>query len=292
LARIELESEINYHSCGIGKRLVGLALMAWRWYRRGPSCCPLPPIKAWSQISIVLKKFTTNEYRDAQRKKSQKRWDKPLTTGFRRFRAWFNMILVDHGIFRLVYLNLHKVSGQFWRAAQPTPQQFQDAARRGVKTIVNLRGGREFGSWPLEREACDNAGLTLVDFVIRSRGAPDRDKVASAASFFQSLEYPVLAHCKSGADRAGFMSALYLLVHEKRPLDEALKQLSWRYGHFKFAKTGILDAFFERYRVEGLQKGLDFQTWVETVYDPAALERDFKPQAWADWIVDGLLKRE
>jgi hypothetical protein len=88
------------------------------------------------------------------------------------------------------------------------------------------------------------------------------------------------------------MSALYLLVHEKRPLDEAVKQLSWRYGHFKFAKTGILDAFFESYRVGGLEKGLDFQTWVETVYDPSALERDFKPQAWADWIVDGILKRE
>ena len=88
------------------------------------------------------------------------------------------------------------------------------------------------------------------------------------------------------------MATLYLLVHEKRPLDEALQQLSWHYGHFKFAKTGILDAFFQRYRLEGLDKGLDFQTWVETIYDPEALERDFKTKPWADWFVEHVLHRE
>jgi protein tyrosine/serine phosphatase len=241
---------------------------------------------------IVLKKFTTPEFRHARRQSNIARWDRPITGLFQRISAWMNMVFVDHGIFRLVYLNRHRVSPRFWRAAQPTPRQITQSARAGIKTIVNLRGGREFGSWPLEREACGVAGLHLVDFVIRSRGAPDRDKVASAKVFFDGLSYPVLAHCKSGADRAGFMATLYLLVHESRPLDEALKQLSWRYGHFKFAKTGILDAFFEHYRVEGLNKGLDFQTWVETIYDPEALERDFKTKPWADWFVEHILRRE
>jgi protein tyrosine/serine phosphatase len=27
------------------------------------------------------------------------------------------------------------------------------------------------------------------------------------------LEYPVLFHCKSGADRAGMMAALFLVLH-------------------------------------------------------------------------------
>jgi len=240
----------------------------------------------------LLKKFTTPEFRHARRQANIARWDRPITGGFQRLLAWMNMVFVDHGIFRLVYLNRHRVSQQFWRAAQPTPSQIHQAAKDGVKTIVNLRGGREFGSWPLEREACEETGLKLVDFVIRSRGAPDRERIASAKAFFDGLTYPVMAHCKSGADRAGFMATLYLLIHEKQPLDEALKQLSWRYGHFKFAKTGILDAFFERYRVEGLDKGLDFQTWVETVYDPDALECDFKTKPWANWFVEHILGRE
>jgi len=154
------------------------------------------------------------------------------------------MILADHGIFRLLYLNLHRVTPDYWRSAQPTPSQIRDMARRGVKTIINLRGGREFGSWPLERDVCESKGIELVEFSIRSRGAPDPKQMARAEEFFKSLTYPVMAHCKSGADRAGFMATLYLIVHEKKPVNIAMKQLSWRYGHFRFAKTGILDAFF------------------------------------------------
>lgn len=202
------------------------------------------------------------------------------------------MILVDHGFFRLVYLNLHRVTPGYWRAAQPTPGHIRAMARRGVKTVINLRGGREFGSWPLEREVCASKGILLVEFVIRSRGAPNREQMARAEEFFEKLHYPVMAHCKSGADRAGFMATLFLLLHEKKPVKVAMKQLSWRYGHFRFAKTGILDAFFERYYEEGETKGIDFTTWVKTIYDPDALERDFKPSPFGDWLVDRVLKRE
>jgi hypothetical protein len=88
------------------------------------------------------------------------------------------------------------------------------------------------------------------------------------------------------------MAALYLLVHEKRPLDEAMAQLSLRYGHLRFAKTGILDAFFERYRDEGVPRGMDFLDWVATTYDPEALERDFKPHSISTFLVDTVLRRE
>lgn len=202
------------------------------------------------------------------------------------------MIFIDHGLLRMVYLNLHPVTPDYWRAAQPTPSQFRDLARRGIKTVINLRGGKEFGSWPLEREVCESKGMQLVEFVIRSRGAPNKIQMAGAEDFFKSLTYPVVAHCKSGADRAGFMATLYLIVHEKKSVDVALKQLSWRYGHFRFAKTGILDVFFERYRDEGEAKGVDFKTWVTTIYDPIALEREFKSSAFGSWLVDRVLRRE
>ena len=51
------------------------------------------------------------------------RWDRPLQGGWDRFRAWMNMIFVDHGIFRLFYLNKHSVDGKLFRAAQPWPHQ-------------------------------------------------------------------------------------------------------------------------------------------------------------------------
>ena len=240
----------------------------------------------------MLNRLRPDEERYARRMARIARWDRPIESGGQRLRAWANMLLVDHGIFRLAYLNAHRVTPRLWRSAQPAPGQIAAFARKGIKTIVNLRGGREHGGWPLQKEACERHGIRLVDFVLRSRGALDRETILSAQAFFAELQEPALVHCKSGADRAGFFSALYLLIHEKRPLAEAMAQLSLRYGHFRFAKTGILDAFFEAYRREGEAKGIGFLDWAATVYDPARLEREFKPGLFSSLLADRLMRRE
>jgi protein tyrosine phosphatase (PTP) superfamily phosphohydrolase (DUF442 family) len=220
------------------------------------------------------------------------RWDRPLQGGWDRLRAWMSMIFVDHGIFRLFYLNRHSVDGRLFRAAQPWPHQIARFAGEGGKTLVYLRGGREHGSWPLEKEAAVKHGLALTEFLARSREAPSKETLLSAPAFFESLQYPVLIHCKSGADRAGFVAALYVLVHLKRPAAEALQQLHAKYGHFHWSKTGILDRFLELYRDEGEARGIPFLAWVEKHYDPEALQREFKPGFWSNVLVDKLLRRE
>ena len=58
------------------------------------------------------------------------------------------------------------------------------------------------------------------------------------AAFLAKLEYPVLVHCKSGADRAGLFAALFLILREGATVAEAREELSPRYGHFRHAKTG------------------------------------------------------
>ncbi len=240
----------------------------------------------------MINKFLKPEIRYARRMARIARWDRPVESGAGRVRAWAHMLLVDHGVFRLLYLNKHRVSDRLWRSAQPAPHQIARLKAEGVRTIVNLRGGREHGSWQLQKEICGRLGLNLAEFIVRSRGAPDRDAILKAKDFFDRIEYPAILHCKSGADRAGFVAALYLIVHEGRPVEEALRQLSLRYGHFRFSKTGILDAFFERYRLEGEARGMGFLDWVDQVYDPEALERDFRPSFWSDLVVDRIMRRE
>ena len=241
----------------------------------------------------MLKRFIKPETRYARRMARIARFERPIDGAASRLMAWANMLLVDHGVFRLAYLNRHRIGGgKVWRSAQPGPHQLARFRAEGVRTVISLRGGREHGSWPLQREACERHGLTLVEFVLRSRDAPDKATILAAKSFFEGIEYPAVMHCKSGADRAGLAAALYLILHEGRPVAEAARQLSARYGHFRFAKTGILDAFFDRYLAEGEPKGLDFLTWVETVYDPEALKRDFRPGFWSDMVVDRVIRRE
>lgn len=207
--------------------------------------------------------------------------------------TWANMLLVDHGIFRTFYNTRSRVSPRMWRSSQPWPYQLRAAAEAGVKTVINLRGRRRCGAYYLEVATCQALGLTLIDAPIGSREAPRRDRVLTALDLFDSIAYPALMHCKSGADRAGFMAALFLLTAEGRPLAEAMGQLSWRYGHIKAAKTGILDAFFAAYAAYAAGPApRPFRDWVTEIYDPAALSAGFKADWWANRVTDTLLRRE
>ncbi|GJE54267.1 MULTISPECIES: fused DSP-PTPase phosphatase/NAD kinase-like protein [Methylobacterium] len=241
----------------------------------------------------MFNRFLPPETRYARRMARIAKFERPIVGTLSRAGAWANMLLVDHGVFRLAYLNRHRVgSGIIWRSAQPSPHQLAWFKRQGVRSVISLRGGREHGSWPLQREACERQGLKLVEFVLRSREAPAKETILAAKDFFAGVEYPAVMHCKSGADRAGLGAALFLILHEGVSVREAAAQLSPRYGHFRFAKTGILDAFFATYLREGEARGRSFLDWVEHDYDPEALKRDFRPGFWSDLVVDRVIKRE
>jgi protein tyrosine/serine phosphatase len=97
-------------------------------------------------------------------------------------------------------------------------------------------------------------------------------------------------HCKSGADRAGLASGLCVLLNGGTA-KEALHQLSWRFGHFKRSRTGILDAFFIRYALEG-EGRKPFLDWLRDDYDEMALRRDFAAGGLSTFITDRILVRE
>lgn len=205
---------------------------------------------------------------------------------------YFDMLFLDHGVFRLFYLNKHKVGARAWRSAQPAPHQIGAIARLGVKTIVNLRGDRSCGSYWLEQAACERYGIKLVNYQVRSRAAPSLEELRGARDLFQRIEYPMLMHCKSGSDRAGLMSVLFQHLHEGVPMEQAIKQLSLRFGHIRQADTGVLDAFFERYLEDVKVRPMPFFEWVETVYDPDRLKASFQASGFANRIVNGILRRE
>lgn len=205
---------------------------------------------------------------------------------------YLDMMVMDHGMFRCIYLNRHALAADAWRSAQPAPHQFRAFKRQGIKTIVNLRGERICGSYWLEEKVCRDIGLDLVNFQVRSRAAPTVDEIRRAKALFSRIEYPMLMHCKSGADRAGLMSVLYRHFREGVPIEEARAELSLRYGHIRQADTGILDYFFDCYVADNRLEPIEFMDWVETRYDPDAVTTTFKSNGWANRLVDSVLQRE
>ena len=198
---------------------------------------------------------------------------------------------MDHGIFRFKWRSLHKISENTYRSNQPFPWQIlADKNKRGVKTIINLRGIRNCSSFFLEKETCEKHNIKLINFPVTSRAAPKAETILAAKKLFNEIEYPIIMHCKSGADRAGLMSALYLILHKNVSVIEAKKQLSFKYLHIKHAKTGILDAFFDNYIKENKNK--DFLDWVKNEYNPEKLKSSFKVKKLSEILSTYILRRE
>ncbi|MDZ5646297.1 fused DSP-PTPase phosphatase/NAD kinase-like protein [Nitrospirillum sp. BR 11828] len=213
-------------------------------------------------------------------------------------KRYLNSFFKDHAFIRMIYKNMFQISPRLYRSSQPTPRHIAQAARLGVRTVINLRGRRDnCGSWVLEDEACARQGLALVNFPVNSRDAPKKHILHQAREIWRDAQYPVLMHCKAGSDRVGFMSVLYLFVHEGVPLRTALGQLSPKYGHLRHAKTGILDHFFETFLAyaegQGIEPTVDaFYQWVDDVYDPPAFKKTFMTRWWASVLADKVLRRE
>lgn len=210
------------------------------------------------------------------------------------FLAWMNMLWLDHAIFRFFFNRRTKVADGVFRSSHPMPYQLRSAAAAGVRTVLSLRGVEtKIGSNRLEWEVCRGLGLTLIHFPLGSRDAPSADEVLGLRRLFREMEYPVLVHCKSGADRAGLVAALYLMMQEGWPVAEARKQLRfWWHGHVRQAKTGILDHFLDCYEVEHAREGISFLDWVANRYERDSVRASFREQWWAAQLVDRLLRRE
>ena len=199
----------------------------------------------------------------------------------------------DHAYLRLRFSNAHWISPELVRTNQPWPHQLKAWKERGIRTVINLRGGFDSSFYALEKAACESLGLTLIDFTVTSREAPSKERIRGAKALFQTIEYPALMHCKSGADRAGIMSVLYMHFRQGKPISEALRQLSIKYLHVRHGKTGVLDYVFARYLAEAEPKGIDFLEWVDSdAYDPKQIKADFKAQWWANVLTEKLLRRE
>ncbi|HQT85179.1 MAG: protein tyrosine phosphatase [Acidiphilium sp. 37-64-53] len=222
-----------------------------------------------------------------------------IATRAGRRNAWLDALFVDHAVLRLGWTNFAAVkAGALYRSNHPVPFQLEKFTRTvGLRTLVNLRGECRNGSDALSRDAARRLGLDFYDMALESRGAPQRDRILRIADIFRTMQRPALVHCKSGADRAGIGSALFVLI-EGGTAAAARAQLSWRFGHIRQSNTGILDAFLDEYERAG-EGRKPFLNWVAEDYDEIALRRAFDarsakslPRRIARFVNDRILARE
>lgn len=169
--------------------------------------------------------------------------------------------------------------GYVYRSAQLNDGPLEEIIKKyDIKTIVNLRGEGKGEDW-YEDEIiiCKKYDVNHYDVKFCAARLPKKERLLELFEVFDKAEYPLLFHCRGGADRSGLTSVIYKLQYEGKPLKEALKQLSIKYGHLRTGKALAMDNFFKLYEEFG--KGKDLRTWVEEDYDENKYRDYFKQKS-------------
>ena len=128
-----------------------------------------------------------------------------------RFWAHIHFHLMDHAFLRILWSNFHKVSDNVYRASQPSPSDLRSYKNKGIKAVLNLRGFTQQSYALFEEESCKKLGLELVSVPLSGSFAPQPEKLLEIIGIMEEIPKPFVLHCKSGADRAGLVSALSLI---------------------------------------------------------------------------------
>jgi protein tyrosine phosphatase (PTP) superfamily phosphohydrolase (DUF442 family) len=182
-------------------------------------------------------------------------------------RPWFegNLAVVD--------------PGRVMRSAQPTGRLAGWIRDHRISSILNLRGGSPADWWyDQEVRTAEQCGAIYYDLPLCATRRPTRRELLRLIDFLEECKYPLLIHCKSGADRTGLASALYLMVRRGESPEQAIGAFSIAFGHVPFFGTEHLHEPLLEYGawLKANQIGHSperFRSWVKNHYrapDPMA----------------------
>jgi len=198
----------------------------------------------------------------------QGQFNHEVASGKDRFMSRLYTEAVDVGFLRHLWTNEGEIAPGVWRSNHPGRRRMKTYAKRGIRTVLNLRNDTRKAPCRLAQNDCEDNGMAYISYPMAPRHATKAEVLLGLIELFPKLEKPVLIHCKSGADRTGLAAALWLLTQEGASIAEARRQLSLEYLHFREFETGVLDAVLDLYEEEG--RGRSFEDWVRADYDPLA----------------------
>ena len=214
-------------------------------------------------------------YLDGAERRLRRSFGRDISTPRGRVGAWLHYHVFDHAFLRSFWTNFHEVAPGVYRSNQPTHRRFRKYAEMGIRTVLNLRGEDRYSYYLFEKEACDRLGLTLIDAKLMARQAARRERIVAVIDAIRAAERPMVFHCKSGADRTGFVGALYLLIFEGASIHQAKKQLGIRYIHLDWTKTGVQDYILDVYAARQGYGEIGFEDWIRREYDGKRIQRAF-----------------
>jgi len=117
--------------------------------------------------------------------------------------------------------NLHKVSDDLYRGAQPNTEGMRQLEKIGIKTVVNLRSSHS------DRDELQGTSLACEHIEMTAWGKPENEDVLRFLQIISdSNSLPVFVHCQHGADRTGTVCAVYRIIIQDWSKDEAIEEMT------------------------------------------------------------------
>lgn len=115
--------------------------------------------------------------------------------------------------------NLHKVSEDLYRSAQPSGKGIHRLKQLGIETIVNLR------SFHSDRDEIGDTGLAYEHISMNAWHPEIKEVVRFLRIVTNPKHTPVLVHCLHGADRTGTMCAVYRVAVQGWTKEAAIREM-------------------------------------------------------------------
>jgi protein tyrosine/serine phosphatase len=122
--------------------------------------------------------------------------------------------------------NLHRVSDDLYRGAQPAAGGIRQLEALGVRTIINLR------SSDTDRDLLPVPGIAYEHIPMTAWRPNDDDVVHFLRIVTDESRLPAFVHCRRGADRTGMMVAIYRISVQGWEKEQAIAEMTQ--GGFRF----------------------------------------------------------
>ena len=148
------------------------------------------------------------------------------------------------------FRNLYRINDSVYRSEQPDRKGMAELKNLGIKTILNLRNGKDDISETKDMQ------LILRHVPINTWKLSYND-IVNALVVLKKSEKPVLVHCLHGSDRTGAVIAAYRMAFENWSKEDAIAEFrDERYGYHEKWFPNILEVL-ESINVEVLKNDVN-----------------------------------
>jgi tyrosine-protein phosphatase SIW14 len=142
--------------------------------------------------------------------------------------------------------NFGCVNESYFRGAQPKEGDYEDLARMGIKTIIDLQREGEAN----EKQMVEAAGMKFYRIPMSDKAWPGADQAEEFLKIVNDpANQPVFVHCRGGRHRTGAMTAIYRMTRNEWTADQAyqeMKQYDFEYGYGHRPLKDYVYAYYSR----------------------------------------------